>query len=471
MSDYFAGLRPWQPAHVKNLLRPLLENHAALDASDTGVGKTACALAVARIFGVTPLVLGPKATRVGWEDFSKMLGVPIQFENYEKARIDSVPHECPGCGRRRSRSPKDIVNLGSPTCENSRCSMLGQRMTPEYVDRLGYEKPHGSGSFWVWTVAHSMRIFDECHLCGGSTSLTGKMLRSARQSSDYVLCLSATAADNPEHLKNLGRALGLFDGKGYMPWLMRHGLAPDYSGEWRMTEDTDELAAAMKRIHSEIFPSRGARLRRCDIPGFPKTIIDTLLLEPTSDVTEASKLAESPALGDRVLAAKDFEMEIVKALPDHILQSRENGNNIGVFLNFTDSVDYLADWARKKKFQFGIVDGRQTGEKGDIERRRVMEGIRGGQLNMLISNNRAGGAGASYHHPTKAADVYIVPSEDGRQMKQVCGRFWRDGGAFSRQFFCGLQGTPQEDILRTNREKIQRIDILNGDDLAAMKFI
>lgn len=470
MTNPFSGLRPWQPAHVKNLLRALLTHRAALDASDTGVGKTPCALAVARIFGVTPLVMGPKATRVGWEDFSKMMGVPIQFVNYEKARIDTVPHECSGCGRRRARSPKDIVVHGTPVCENSRCPNLGQRMTPEYVDRLGYEKPHGKGSFWVWTYTPAMMIFDEGHLCGGATSLTGKMLRSARQATDHTLILSATAADNPEHLKNIGRALGLFDSKGYMPWLMKHGLAPDYSGEWRMTEDTDELAVAMKNIHHEIFPSRGARLRRCDIPGFPETLIDTLLIEPESDMTEANEWAESGELALRQSAHKCYEMEIVKLLPDYILQSRENGNNVGVFLNFTDAVDMLADWARKKKFRFGIVDGRQTGEKGDIERRRVMTGIRNGELNLLISNNRAGGAGASYHHPTIPADVYIVPSEDGRQMKQVCGRFWRDGGAFSRQFFLGLRGTPQEEHLLTNREKIRRIDILNGDDLASLKF-
>lgn len=343
-------------------------------------------------------------------------------------------------------------------------------MTPEYVDRLGYEKPYGSGSMWVWTFKPAMMIFDEGHLCGGNTSLTGKMMRSARTATDNTLVLSATAADNPEHLKNIGHALGLFDSKGYYPWLMKHGLRPDHTGDWKMTEDPDELDRAMKKVHHEIFPSRGARLRRCDIPGFPKTLIDTLLVESESDLTEANKLAESAELGERVQARKEFEMEIVKMLPDYLLQSRENGNNVGVFLNFTAAVDTLAEWARKKKFRFGVVDGRQVGEKGDIERRRVMTGIRDGTLNMLISNNMAGGAGASYHHPTIPADVYIVPSENGRQMKQVCGRFWRDGGAFSRQFFVGVRGTPQEDILQSNREKIQRIDILNGDDLASIKF-
>lgn len=477
MTDPFAGLRPWQPNHVKNLLRALLTHRAALDASDTGVGKTYAALAVARIFECAPLVLGPKATRSGWEDAAGQMKVPIQFINYEQARIDTVPHECPKCGKRKARSPKDLVHFGPPTCGCQDWTLgpvgpfLEHPMKPEYVDRLGYEKPHGLGSFWVWTVKPTMLVFDECHLCGGSTSLTGKLLRSANQAAQYTLCLSATAADNPEHLKNLGRTLGLFDSRSYMPWLMRHGLKPDYTGGWAMTEDSVELHAAMKKVHTEIFPSRGARLRRLDIPGFPKTIIDTLLIEPDEDVKESAKLIVMDDLASRVRGRKVLEMEIVRLLPDYILQSHANGNNVGVFLNFTEAINALAKWATKKKLSFGIIDGRQSGEKGDAERRKILEGIRGGSLNLLIVQNMAGGAGLSAHHATKPADVYIVPSENGRQMKQVCGRFWRDGGAFSRQFFVGLRETPQQDILESNQEKIRRIDTLNGDDLDSIKFL
>ena len=84
--------------------------------------------------------------------------------------------------------------------------------------------------------------------------------------------------------------------------------------------------------------------------------------------------------------------------------------------------------------------------------------------------NAAGGAGLSAHKQ-RDTTAFIAPSQNGRQMKQVVGRVHRAGGGFSRQYFCGLTGTPQQDILVANREKIRRIDILNDADLDNLKFL
>lgn len=422
----FSGLRHWQRQHTANVLRALTYNKGALDASDTGVGKTYCALVIARILGCVPLVLGPKGTRSGWEDASAALGVPVQFINYEKARRE-------GHG-------------------------------------FGYEKPHGQGSYWVWNSQYQMMIFDEAHLCGGKTSLTGKLLRSSRKAADYVLTLSATAADSAEQMKNIGQTLGMFDGKGYYNWILRHGVTPNYAGFLEWTPNPEEQKRAMAKIHAQIFPSRGARLRRRDIPGFPETQIDTLLLDSDEDMDAAS---EPESLEERVGIRQTLEIEIGEQLKLLVMDEIKDGRaSVAVFLNFTEPLNKFSAWATKKKISHGIIDGRQSGTKGDAERREVIRRFQSNEERLVLVNCAAGGAGLNLHDPTGTAErvAYIVPSESGRQMKQVCGRVHRDGGAFSRQFFVGLKGTYQEENLRRNQAKIRNIDTLNGDDLDAMQF-
>jgi hypothetical protein len=464
MNNPFEGLRPWQPDHVKNLLRALLAHQGAIDASDTGVGKTFCALAIAKVFGCVPLVLGPKAVRSSWEDAAGKMGTDVEFHNYEQARRDHVPHVCIPCGRSKSMQPRALKIAGPPPCPE-----CGQLMVPQPVERMGIEIAHGSGSFWKWNVNPTLMIFDECHLCGGSTSITGKILRSARKRAgnakvaSYTLCLSATAADNPEQMKNLGQAVGLFTGAEYWGWLQKHGFAPDWSGNWKMTEDSIELDTAMRKIHAQIFPSRGARLRRRDIPGFPQTLIDTLIVESDADLTEAINAIKAGTLEGRMHGRHLLELALVDVLPNYIKNSLAmERNSVAVFLNFRDAVDRLL-----KKFpNAGVIDGRQVGEQGDIDRRRVITEFQANRMPVLVANNQAGGAGWSGHDPTGGwtRDGYVVPSENGRQMKQVVGRLWRDGGGFSRYFFMGLRDTPHEKFLRLNQEKIRRIDILNGDE-------
>ena len=439
----FAGLRPYQVPHAQKVLRGLLYNKGFLDASDTGVGKTYTTLCIARIFGCVPLVLGPKGTRSGWEDASRLMGVPIEFYNYEKARRESY-----GFGHE-----KEMFKRLDPT-------------QPESAENPALR----CGSYWVWDRSFQMVVFDEAHLCGGSTSLTGKLLRSSRKAADYVLALSATAADSAEQMKNIGIALGLFNSQGYYTWLRKHGVEEDYTGRLQWSSDEEKQRAAMAKVHAEVFGTmRGARLCRRDIPNFPKTQIDTMLLDTDVEFGE-----QDPAdLAERTALRQKLEKEIVRQLQSIVKERLDTTDRrITVFLNFRESIDEFARWAEKKKIPCGIIDGRQVGESGDIERREVISKIQGNVYRLGLVNNAAGGAGLNLHDPRGqvVCETFIVPSETGRQMKQVVGRVHRDGGAFSMQWFCGLRGTFQETNLRTNQAKIRNIDTLNGDVLDTMKF-
>ena len=56
----------WQKEHASNLVTSIALNGFAKDGSDTGTGKTFVALHVAKVLGLEPFVLCPKAVVPSW---------------------------------------------------------------------------------------------------------------------------------------------------------------------------------------------------------------------------------------------------------------------------------------------------------------------------------------------------------------------------------------------------------------------
>ena len=189
------SLRDYQVEHCGRILASLVARGYALDASDTGTGKTVVALECCKRMGVIPLVVGPKSARGGWEDMAEQMGTAVEFVNYEKLR--------------------------------------GQRKNGVADTEWLVEKPWGKGSYLAWKRPPDTIIFDEVHRAGGTTSLNSKMLIAAKRQAQYILALSATAADDPRQMKALGYALnlhGLSERTRAMPdftgFLLRHGCYP-----------------------------------------------------------------------------------------------------------------------------------------------------------------------------------------------------------------------------------------------------
>ena len=126
---------------------------------DTGTGKTAKAVWVAKKLGKPVAIICPKAVIPAWKHWCQEAGIEPTFVlNYEKLRAGTTPFG-------------DFV----------------------------------SGA-WVWSkpvVYDQLFIWDEVHKCKGPNSLNGKMLIASRPY--YTLMLSATFASNPLDMK-IGRA-------------------------------------------------------------------------------------------------------------------------------------------------------------------------------------------------------------------------------------------------------------------------
>jgi hypothetical protein len=297
------------------------------------------------------------------------------------------------------------------------------------------------------------------------------------------MALSATAADDPRQMKALGYLLGLHGlGKkeppsrlNYMSWLMRHGCAPGTFGGFDFSSDSEKQKKAFARLHHEIFPSRGSRMRKAEIPGFPETIIDVKLL--TDETGKAKKITEelhgwngekSPDLASIVHCRQ--QLEILK-IP-HFIDLAEDfalTSKIAIFVNFTDPLFQLVE-ALKKKFgndRVGYISGTQTGKQGEAERWGYLELFQANKLEALVCNAQAGGESANMHDPTGQVErtALISPCESGRQYKQILGRVHRDGGARSMQLTTFFKDTYEEGVADRLVQKNFNLDLLNDADL------
>lgn len=479
------SLRAYQEPHFQRLLSILRKHRAALDASDTGTGKTVVALFICKALGVVPLVLGPKTARAGWERLAAMVGVAIEYVNYEKLRgrrkIDPAAQAAYERAYNAARLRLDQA-AGAQDWEAYQRIEAALPTPPRAVTQTEWieEVPWGKGSFIKWRQNYECIIFDEAHRCGGGTSLNSKLMIAAKRQAQYVLALSATAADDPAQLKALGYLLDLHglskkvkpSGINWLGFLQRHGCRENWAGHMEFTTNAAEKKRAFEKLHREIFPEHGARMRKAEIPGFPKTILDVKLL--TDETGKAKKIAEAlheAGAADALEAVQSSRQKLEMLMVPHLIDLAHDyaeSSRLVFFVNFTEPLFALRE-AMQKEFgyeQVGYISGAQTGKQGEAERFRFLDLFQANKLTALVCNSAAAGESCNMHDPTGQVDrtTFITPCESGRQFKQIIGRVHRDGGAASVQFSTYFAGTYQEKVAERLVQKNFNLDILNDAD-------
>jgi hypothetical protein len=423
------SLRDYQETHVAALHRALRGNRSVLDASDTGTGKTFTALSVAKQLGVVPFVVCPKSLVVGWLRAADLVGVPVEVANYDKVRG--------GTGRKA-------------TAERGRV---------ESSSEWGREKLFGKGSQWVWNDPYDLIIFDEVHNCCGSSTLNSKLLIAARRQARHVMGLSASVAESPLHFRALGFALGLHSLKDWPNWVMRNGCRPGVFGGFDFRGTAPVKADVMARLHSQIFPARGARMRRELIPNFPRTQISVAYLPCEVEI--------DPDLLD-IQQRQKLEVSMVEGVRDLVVE-KSLTSRVVVFTSFKETLQKLVAKLGTSlgKSDVGFIDGSQTGSQGAQERQAYIDAFQGNRLRALVVNSQAGNAGIGVHDPTGKEDrtTIILPQYSGKILKQILGRAQREGGGFSQQTLLYLDTKKHFKIGLTLEGKLERIDTLNDADL------
>src|SRR5262245_32518033 len=201
---------------IRRLALAVDRHSGALDASDTGTGKTAVACAVALLLGRALFVCCPKNVIPPWERMAARFGVTLVIINYEMLRTGRTPFG--GWGESRRAKTFMFADLNE---------------------------------------ARTLFVFDECHRMKDYRTLNCAVGIGAIEAGYKVLALSATAADNPMHMKFVTFLCGLVEAPSHFyGWMLHNGVR-----RGRFGLEFVGGRRVISNIHDQIFPQRGSRIR------------------------------------------------------------------------------------------------------------------------------------------------------------------------------------------------------------------
>jgi superfamily II DNA or RNA helicase len=202
-------LRDWQKPAAEHLLSVLQRHGSAVDCSDTGVGKTYTAVAVAASLRLPTLVVVPKISVTAWHRVAEYFGDEFSVVGYEKLRSGNTQfgswenQEAIGGGR-------DIFFVCC--CCQQKVDM--ENYSPCYAHPRGWhcvetKKTKLKYGRFVFHPGVKFLVWDEAHRLGGINSLNAEMCIGATRQKIKQLFLSATLGCDPLKFRALGFALGL----------------------------------------------------------------------------------------------------------------------------------------------------------------------------------------------------------------------------------------------------------------------
>ncbi len=420
-------LYPVQDIHVQNLCTALTLNNAALDSSDTGTGKTVCAVEVTKALGKKAFVICPKIVIPSWEKTLKEQGASlIGVINYEKLRTGRT--------------------------------------------RFG----HWSNKNFIFTIPDdALIIWDEAHRCQGMWSKNAKMMISAKKWQN--LLLSASACEDPTEMRASGFILGLHCLSNFYNWAKARGC---YINPWGALEFKQNERWALDCINQELYPKRGDRMTRADLKEFFK---DTRIVTDPLDFGDSGKIQkiydemdaelttlEQKAQGDsknkaaqklvaQLRARQAVELAKVPATVEIIEDELHAGNSVAVFVNFDATLEAIG---QRLKISYGVIKGGQ--KEGDRE--KAVENFCGDRTHVILCNIAAGGLGVSLHdvHGNRPRTALISPSYNAKDMLQTIGRVDRAGAKTdSVQRILFAAGTVEEKVETSVRAKLKNISDLH----------
>lgn len=445
----------YQIDHVLNLKYILEHNTTALDASDTGTGKTFTAIAVCAQMNLEPIIICPKSVMSSWSRVCKVFNIkPFILVNYETIRAG-----------------KYYIN--------------GDRVDCPYIEYIEHKEPNKKKEIeYRWKLEgfnNIIFIFDEVHKCTNFESLNGKLLYYSKNLDKYMLLLSATIADHPEKFKIFFYALNFIDPSHAKERNITYNQYMSIMYRWILRD-----SKPMIRIHSMLYPERASTMK-IDVIGdlFPETQITAQPYNISSDrakniqkeYTNIHK--EIEALQDnsnkdkanilvRILRAQQ-KIELLK-VPLFVELSNdfiENGFSVVIFVNFTQTLESLS----KLLYTDCLIYGKQTDKNREENIKKFMEN----KSKIIICNIKAGGTGISLDdqlggHPRVSL---ISPTWNSIDLIQVLGRIHRAGSkSKSLQRIIYIANTIEEKISEKLHSKLKNInDINNGDvDLTNIDF-
>lgn len=436
-SSVQSKLLGYQINHVNNLIYSLKTYGRALDASDTGTGKTYCAIALALTLKLKPFIICPKSVISSWLDVIKYFNADYYgISNYEL--IQNCRHYTAASGNEKVSCPY-LTRLKKDNAKTKKRA--------EYL--------------YKWTLPKdALIIFDEAHRCKNKKTINSDILKTISNTTSKIILLSATIADKPQNFSLAGYVLGLYPSMRHANnWINNVGMG--YSN-------------VMEGVHERIFNEYGSRMKIRDLGDmFPQNqvLAECFDMDAAEEIEKQYKIIEeeveklkkqeehSTGIAQIMKARQKIEMLKVPTFIELAKKYIEEGLAVAIFVNFTATLMTIAEQLKTNC----LVYGEQTID----ERINNIDDFNSDKSNIIICNIRAGGVGISLHDKN---GVYprisiISPSWSAQDIIQALGRIHRAKGKTTvRQRIVYCKKTIEEYICKNMKQKIVNIGSLNDGD-------
>lgn len=438
---------PSQHAPIAAVNKALERHNVAINASETGTGKTVMTLATCKKYGLRPAVVCPKVVIPSWKRHCAMYDIePLFVTNWERCirgQTEGKPYLTRNDFKRRGRGKKR-----SPT-----------------------------ESVYNWSLPdNSLLIFDEAHRGREPGTKSTALIEAAGRNNEPMVLLSATLADSPMHFRALGPILGLFPRAEWSRWAHAHGCRKSrwHNGlEWNSRDPASDL----RLLHHGLFPEHGGYLLRSQMEEFPETFITADAYDCDWSAAWIGSKRCMPTLkelGDEVSNAmieaipitQDLRLqqyvEYLKLPVFHNLatDSLAEGKSVVLFVKFHRTMDALESLFPDAC----IVRG---GQNDQLREKHIAE-FQANKRNVAIVQIAAGGVGVELDdkhggHPRVA---FLSPEYNPVSMGQALGRIHRaDSKSPSSQTIIFAAGTIEEDVLESVQRRLNHTKMLTHGEM------
>lgn len=474
-------LLPYQVGHVLQLTECLKLRNRVLDASDTGTGKTYCAIATCALLKLTPFIICPKSVITSWVDVCKSFNIKyLGISNYEMLKNSRYytenyePTKCPYMD-----AEVIIVNSKIESDDEKRKEIINNQdlnakdrppTPPKQTNKLTATRDRVEKKFKYnfYLPTDTLVIFDEAHRCKNWSSQTSAMLLDLVKSNAKIMLLSATISDKIDCFKPFGVVFGFYEKlESYRHWLKGKEAANKLK-----YKNWDEKKIRTDIIHSSLFPQYGSRLKISELGElFPQNNIiaqsyhlddhhkiEALYKEINLELEKITELEleTNCPLAELIRKRQRIEMLKVTLYEDLAQEALDSGYSVVIFVNYLATLEYLCNQLKAEC----VIRGGQTIE----ERNYMIEQFQQNKKNIIIVMIQAGGVGISLHdihggHPRMSI---ISPPWSGQDLKQALGRIHRAGSKTPAiQKIVYVAKTYEEQMCQIIKTKLTNIDALN----------
>lgn len=479
-------LLPYQVPHTLQLYECLLERKRVLDASDTGTGKTYCALAACKMLKFKPFIICPKSVISNWVEICKFFELDyLGIANYEMIKNGKYYTE-------------NYEPVNCPYMDKQTKSVIDPKTKKETKEN----------EYEFYLPNDTLVIFDEAHRCKNSGTDTSKLLIALNKNDLKIMLLSATISDKINCFKPFGVIFGFYkDISGFRKWIsdkkeiyenkknskfynnfnynkyLNFNDINDSDISTSSTETSDDKfnekdKSKLEAIHNAIFPNYGSRMKIKELGDlFPQNTISANCYNLTNkeevdkiydEINQLikdikNKETKSNALAKLIRARQKVEMLKIPLFLELAEEALESNYSIVIFVNYLDTLEQiqkeLSDYVPQ------IIKGGQSIE----ERTNNINNFQSNKSKVLIAMCQAGNVGISLHdihggHPRMSI---ISPTWSGQDMKQVLGRIHRSGAKSPAiQKIVYVAKTYEEDICKLIKNKLTNIDAINDAEFA-----